>query len=386
MDTETKVVARSGFATRVMSFCALAAMASAIVWVGRESYQALTDSFVAPAILSPDSDIIIGSKLKLAELAGERAKTKMQLDAIDADVAAIREAVTRLRALEEKGKDSLAWTVSINARAASSGAMELDALAKQKAMLADIVARQRTFADEARANMTSGLVSKTDYAREVQALHQAEIALIEADRVRVQTEAVTQQARMASASLAGNMKSMPMPEMLLREDQNVRIELDILRLESDVRAKNTERRMLEDRLAKIDEIDAQLRGRPIYRAVDKNVEVAFVPYTQIDGLHEGDDVYDCIWSMFHCKKVGRVSELVPGEVILPDPWGNQARGQYAVLDLVDHQAARSKALRVRTAAPSVVRKAGIASRTAPKTDDGNKLSAVDGSKGTTWKP
>ena len=34
-------------------------------------------------------------------------------------------------------------------------------------------------------------------------------------------------------------------------------------------------------------------------------------------------------------------------MILPDPWGNQARGQYAVLNLADHEAAKSKTLRVR---------------------------------------
>jgi len=46
--------------------------------------------------------------------------------------------------------------------------------------------------------------------------------------------------------------------------------------------------------------------------------------------------------------VGTVSELVPGEVVQPDPWGASTRGQYAVLDLRDHRSARSKTLRVRS--------------------------------------
>jgi hypothetical protein len=48
-----------------------------------------------------------------------------------------------------------------------------------------------------------------------------------------------------------------------------------------------------------------------------------------------------------CKQVGVVAEVVPGEVVLPDPWGNMARGQYAVLNLSDGLAARAKMLRVR---------------------------------------
>ena len=47
------------------------------------------------------------------------------------------------------------------------------------------------------------------------------------------------------------------------------------------------------------------------------------------------------------KSVGKIAELVPGEVVLPDPWGNLARGQYAVLDLREHESAKSKVLRVR---------------------------------------
>jgi hypothetical protein len=57
-----------------------------------------------------------------------------------------------------------------------------------------------------------------------------------------------------------------------------------------------------------------------------------------------------VWGVFACKPVGTITEIVPGEVILPDPWGNPARGQYAVLDLSNHDAAKSKVLRVRRGA------------------------------------
>jgi hypothetical protein len=138
-----------------------------------------------------------------------------------------------------------------------------------------------------------------------------------------------------------------MPEMILREDQRVRVELELLKLEAEQRTKLAERTLMKDKLAKIDEISAQLKGRPIFRAVEKSMDVAFVPYTQIDGMHAGAAVYECVWGVFHCKQVGSVTEIVPGEVILPDPWGTQTRGQYAVLDLSKHDSAKAKSLRVR---------------------------------------
>jgi hypothetical protein len=40
--------------------------------------------------------------------------------------------------------------------------------------------------------------------------------------------------------------------------------------------------------------------------------------------------------------------MVPGEVVQADPWGSQVRGEYVVLGLSDHDAARAKTLRIRT--------------------------------------
>ena len=125
-----------------------------------------------------------------------------------------------------------------------------------------------------------------------------------------------------------------------------------MRLESEHRAKLFEQKLLTEKMAMLDGLDAQLKTRPAYRASQHSMDVAFVPYTQMDGVHEGAVVHECIWGIFHCKAVGEVTELVPGEVVLPDPWGNQARGQYAVLKLTDHESAKAKTLRVRTGATS----------------------------------
>ena len=68
-------------------------------------------------------------------------------------------------------------------------------------------------------------------------------------------------------------------------------------------------------------------------------------------------MYECVWGMFSCTAVGRVTEVLPGEVIVPDPWGTLARGQYAVIELDDQHAAQSKTLRVRSRATATPVKA-----------------------------
>jgi hypothetical protein len=86
----------------------------------------------------------------------------------------------------------------------------------------------------------------------------------------------------------------------------------------------------------------------MFRATEGRQNVAFVTYKEITGVLPGSDVVRCeLWGILGCSRVGTVSEVVPGEVTMPDPWGTVGRGQYALLDLTDITAAQSRSLRVR---------------------------------------
>jgi hypothetical protein len=104
---------------------------------------------------------------------------------------------------------------------------------------------------------------------------------------------------------------------------------------------------LVERVAQVDEMVQQIEERPLFQAVEGDLELAFVPYTQLEGVSPGAGVYSCLWGLFWCHDVGTVSAMVPGEVVQADPWGSQVRGEYVVLDLHEHEAARAKTLRIR---------------------------------------
>jgi len=83
--------------------------------------------------------------------------------------------------------------------------------------------------------------------------------------------------------------------------------------------------------------------------------LAFVPYTHVSQIKANATLYECrVFSMFACEPVGRVVELLPGEVELPPAdvkatltSASPARGQYAVMQLTDPRAAEAESLRVR---------------------------------------
>jgi hypothetical protein len=332
---------------RLFSVAMLCTVTSALGYAGYTAFQAARDSYVAPAILSPDSDIVVAGKLKLAQLADERARAAAEIATIDGMIEADERGAERLRDLQRQLDNAVQWTAQMTSAKASAGAATLQSLRQQKDVVQTMIRSQEQLTEKARADVEAGIISRSDFAKETQVLDQLQIALLDNARATLDSRSTLHEAQLAQRAVAHPSEAPLTPELMAHEEQVIRVELEISHLESEARAKRAEREVVGTRLGELETLAAELRSRPIYQAVEKSLDVAFVPYSQIDGVHQGAAVYDCTWGLFFCKQAGVVAELVPGEVILPDPWGTSARGQYAVLTLWAPEAARSKTLRVR---------------------------------------
>ena len=346
---------RSSIGTRVFSFAALCGAVAAIGYVGSTVYHIATDGFVAPIILSPDSDMVIQSKLSMNQLLAEKHRITTTKESIDEELEGAEKAIEQLKTLHEASSRGLEWTTEVTKRQSSAGYQDRRALSSQRAVLEKMISSEEMFAERMKRDMDAGLVSKMDYAREMQSLNQMKLAHIENDRARIVSDVQMSQVALTQRALrgAGDRARFATPEMLMQQDQLVRVQCEMFRLEAERRAKTSERRHIDEELAKIDELLTQLNARPIFRAIAAKTDVAFVPYTQIEGVKAGASVYDCIWGVFACKRVGRVAELLPGEAIVQDPWGSPARGQYAIMELDNSRAATAKTLRVRPSSQSI---------------------------------
>jgi hypothetical protein len=138
-----------------------------------------------------------------------------------------------------------------------------------------------------------------------------------------------------------------MPEIAASQEHAARAELELMRLAAERRNLQALRRVAEQGLREQRELLGELQARPLYRAIKQSVDVAFVPYDQLDGVHPGARVLACVWGLILCEDVGRVTEVLQGEVSTLDPWGEPARGQYAIVDLDAPAAIREKSLRIR---------------------------------------
>lgn len=367
MDPEMVKNRRATMGARLASLVALSGVISGLAYAGGASYHVLHDSFVAPIILSPDNDVVIQSKLSLARVVAERQTFAARIEQNRAGAESARRAIAHLEALRADASRALDWSRMLNEKEASVGAGTLAHLDAQKAEVMKMTASEEAYLAELRKNVEAGLAHRSELAREENALSELRIAALQNERDRLAAELQEHTTAMTEKALrVGGHGGAATPEMRAQRNELVHIELEILKLENELTEKVVQQRADEEGLAKADELIAQMKARPVFRAIESSQNVAFVPYTQLAGVHAGDDVFACdVWGVFACRPVGRVAEVVPGEVATQDPWGTPARGQYALLTLTDPVAAQAKTLRIREPAASPAFAFASASTSAP---------------------
>ncbi len=125
-------------------------------------------------------------------------------------------------------------------------------------------------------------------------------------------------------------------------------------LESNLETANQGAReaALKARIATLDSLIASYREttnrmekNPYVRAADGEVQVAFVPYANLDNASAGTPVWDCLLSFVLCRQVGSITGVVGGEVLGSHPvTGRDLRGRMVELRLDDLKVAESRSV------------------------------------------
>jgi hypothetical protein len=345
----TPNVQSAGLPSRVLSICALAAVVTGFPYVAHGLYEAAVDSWIVPINLSPDNDMVLQVNVQLSEQLLERSKLKAESERIESDVRGIDVALARLDAVKKSGQQSLRWTTRATEEQSASLKSKLASLRSEGHLLQEMHKRAAMLVGKTQKNVEQGLVAQQDDDREEQTLSQLEVTVAATERELRDTQLQSEELHRAVAALQRGAiaeASGMLPELVDHEEREARVELETIKLESEKRSLLSQKAVNDESIAKMDEMLAQLSKRPIYRAVQASTDVAFVPYTQLKGVTAGQQIVQCSWLIFNCRTVGRVAEVLPGEVVAQDPWSDVARGQYAILNLPDHEAAQEKVLRV----------------------------------------
>jgi hypothetical protein len=102
---------------------------------------------------------------------------------------------------------------------------------------------------------------------------------------------------------------------------------------------------LDSVIARYDHILGTIQKSPFLRAIDRRVTVAFVPYTNLPGLGQGEPLFGCRLQVLACAAMGKVVEVLPGEVVVKHPLHNTLlRGQMVQIELSNGSAAEQPVL------------------------------------------
>lgn len=336
-----------GLSTRLGAFAALCGVAACLAYAGYSLYTCARDAFVVPTILSPSSEDVVATKLRLGQLKVERVRAVAELESVEAELAGSEQAIDRLRALGKTTGEALTYTSRDTSRRATESSAELAALEQQRVLLDEMLAKQTELTRRAKAELEAGLISRSEYSQHEQALNQMQLALLDNSRAVVRGRSALEETSLVREALLRE-SGPKSPDVVQRQEQMIRVELEMLRLDAERRAKSAQRDALSDRIAQLDEMVQHIEETALFQAIEKDLELAFVPYTQLASVTPGADVYSCLWGVVWCERVGTVTSLMPGEVVQSDPWGSTTRGEYAVLELADRSSARAKTLRIRS--------------------------------------
>lgn len=352
---------KSGLAaqkTRVISLAFLLVFMGGMSYILYSVFGVVTDAWVAPLNLSPENDKVIQVNIQLTTQLAEMDKLRVEIERIDGTLMATTRAIERLKALVGKMDKAMTWSLDFQTQQAQGFDRVMKVLNEQGEMLRSISRSQSELVQEADAQRQAGLIGRLEYEKERLSLEHLELAqvdnrrsLLELGMMKGKTETeltawmdgLRRQRGEANLSNSGGI----MPEVLAQEESAIRLELELLKLEAEKRALEEAKRIAANTLKNMEELLAQVKARPLYRAIFTNLDLAFIPYEQLENIRIGDTVKRCVWSLFYCTPVGVIEEILPGEVVTQDPWGEMARGQYAILNLTDRDAFKEATLRVR---------------------------------------
>jgi hypothetical protein len=354
-NTETESALES-MQSRLAALAVLGATLAALIWLTITVVRIATDAWVAPLHLSPQSDAVMQITQKLNRQKAEMARADAEVQRFDGELQSIGVAIERLSTLRHNNRASMKWQATLREEESQMLGSVLKNLESQRTLLQRLHERQRVLTEAAREDLKSGLIDRTELERQEQALDGLAISLADNERLldeaRQHKRQVSVSSRAYRAGLGEGRDPLDipggrMPEVAQTEEREARLELELLKLQAEERNLRTLRALALDTLAKERELLTELESRPLYRAVHGSTDIAFVPYNELEEVAPGGRVIACVWAVFGCREVGKVAEVLPGEVVTEGPWGEMTRGQYAILQLKDPEAIKEKLLRIR---------------------------------------
>jgi hypothetical protein len=130
------------------------------------------------------------------------------------------------------------------------------------------------------------------------------------------------------------------PDLLLLAKQALEARTAILSSKSKLSSLDKTVAVLDNSRKVLARQIADIKNSPPGRAIEKRIDVVFVPYTNLENYAPGTQLYSCAFTVVLCAPAGEVGATLPGESTYVHPFfGKPIRGVFAEIKLINPDAA-----------------------------------------------
>jgi hypothetical protein len=315
-------------------------------------------SWATPIIVSPSDKQVLELRAQLAQQTSLRDSLAAQRFDLDAKV----EDADRLVAEEEDFQREYQKTLIADIAFRKKALVKMSRLSASHAYAANRIARaNQDYAnltrEQAKELFAARLITKEDAARASQQTADLAGANLGLDVKGVELDTNV-------SALGRDIESLSVADATLRASQGgprpdgamsqevltMKHEFDRSKLEA-ARARSTRKSLektragLDAAITRYDGLLKSIKDSPYLRAVDKHVTIAFVPYDNIGSVRPGAKIYACRANFVFCRNIGRVADVLEGEVTGKHPTQSiEVRGVLVEMELDDLREAESPVL------------------------------------------
>jgi hypothetical protein len=327
-----------------------------LVWLGSyvfmNVFYLFNRTWVAPTVISPSDEEVRDLSSDLAHtlaqrdklvadrrellakrddadrtLEAERAFQEMYKEAIKADLGDRKEAYAELGSLVEeyrKAKDDIIRSNRADAAISEERSRELH---------------------DARLKDDDGLISASHQRAE---MTNANVSLMQKTvELETQLRRLRRQVKGLSSADSGGPGGVVSTEILTTRRQYDQSVVEAKRAEGQQAALADSIAAMDQSIARYDALAEAVRQSPFLVAGEKDFEIAFVPYDNLDRTPPDVPIYRCAVGPLWCDAVGHTGELLGGEVVRRHAFHNkELRGRFIRIHLEDPAAAQRGVLYV----------------------------------------
>lgn len=328
---------------KIMGFAVLGAIVAGMsFYLLTTGFYLLSSSWIVPSILNPNNDKVVQARFQYLE-------HRHTLSRLETELLEVQKQIQHL---------NLAQTLQKNLQQHLSRSL----LVEQKRSSADLTRLKELLRDVPKANsknslaaqLSQGLISREEFLRvqQSQIFQQEKMAELQKKVDALQSSTAWLQEMNLLADSSFEKTVLALTERGAQDSESIDKEKDLVKSALTSSETAVQQVVLAKRQAYLEALIndfrvslEQIANHPYVRASQSQVTMAFVPYDNLKSLREETQILGCYLEFFLCKRVGKVSRVLDGEVTARHPMnGRDLRGQMVEINVADTSWTKSRTL------------------------------------------